>query len=466
MKHLVAVLGLLISATLLSTSASVLAQETPPPAKPNIVLILTDDQTLSDMNRMPTTNSVLGAKGVTFNRAFVTYPLCCPSRATIFRGQYPHNTGILSNSKPEGAEPKFRQTGMDKSTVATWLDAAGYQTIFLGKYMNNYGDNYVPPGWDNWHALVGAFHTNPRINNNGTIEALPKGTILDQHLADRTSDYLRNAEGPFFLELSTHSPHAPYQYPGAYAKDFSAVRAPRYPSFNEKDVSDKPRWVRKKARFATRTVASLDNDYRNRMRTLKMIDGIVGRLVNDLSQSGKLDNTYIIFTSDNGWHYGEHRLWGKWTPYLESHRVPLLIRGPGVAENAKRSQYALNNDIAPTIAEMAGVTPPDFVDGRSLMPVLGSSPPAAWRSRFLYESWHDPDFPLSPPQYKGMMSANFAYTEYPGTGEKEIYGLNQDPYQLTNVYERSSPSLKRTLQGMLAKLKNCRAEECRAAEGQ
>lgn len=467
-RHMLAIMVLLTSAALFASGGSVLAQETPPPQdnRPNIVLVLTDDQTLSDMNRMPITNSLLGARGVTFDQAFVTYSLCCPSRATILRGQYPHNTGILSNSLPEGAEPKFRQTGMDKSTVATWLDDAGYQTVFLGKYMNGYTDNYVPPGWDNWHALVGAFHTNPRINNNGTIETLPGGTILDQYLAGRASDYVKNTEGPLFMQLSTHSPHSPYQYPSSYTQDFVGANPPRYPSFNERDVSDKPRWLRQRSVFTKRSIANINIDYRNRMRAVKMVDNIVGQLVNDLDQSGKLDNTYIIFTSDNGWQYGEHRLRGKWTPYLESHRVPLLIRGPGVSQNVKRGQYALNNDLAPTIADMADVTPPAFIDGRSLMPLLGSNPPASWRSRFLYEGWHDPDWPSSPPQYKGMKTDTLAYTEYPVTRERELYNLIRDPYQLQNNYARASRPLKRALAANLARLKNCRAAECRAAEGE
>ncbi len=443
------------------------------PSRPNILLILTDDETTSDMSHMPQTKALIGGQGVTFSNANVTYSLCCPSRATIFRGQYAHNTGVLSNAPPLGAAPKFRSTGDDQSTVATWLQDAGYQTAFFGKYLNNYGgngDTYEPPGWDEWHALSGIFNQGPRINNNGTVETLSDGTIFDQALKSKADSYLQGTDPskPFFMEFATHSPHSPYDYPASERTAFSAQSAPRDSATNEKNISDKPSWLRHRYpdRLTTRQMNAIDAHYRDRMRAITMVDGMVAGLVQDLKDRGELDNTYIIFTSDNGWSYGDNRLRGKWNPYIPAHQVPMMMRGPGIPAGVSRSQFALNNDLAPTISEWAGVTPPHTLDGRSLSPLLTTDANPAWRTRFLYEGWHDPKYKPSPPRYQGIRTKTYSYTEYPGLSAKqrELYNLKNDPHQRHNVYDKASRKLKVSLHARLQKLSNCEGDACRTAE--
>lgn len=436
-------------------------------SKPDIVTILTDDQAFSDLAKMPKTNRLLVDQGTLYRKAYVTLSVCCPSRATILTGQYPHNHGVKTNFNSSGAAATFRKNGADRNTIATRLNDAGYTTSHVGKYLNGYGatgedPEYIPPGWDYWNTYSGAFHIDPKLNDNGTVNSYPKDVVLDQVAANKANHYIRNTSGPLYLRVGTHSPHAPYQYPKKYANLYSNATAPRYESFNERDVSDKPKWVREAKRYE----ASVhDQEYRDRLRSLKVVDDLVGTTVKALRESGKLSNTYIVFMSDNGWSYGQHGLRGKWTPYEEAARVPLVVRGPDVARGRINSDFVLNNDLAPTFAELANTRAPANVDGTSFVPLLDGRAPEGWRSRFLYESYHvgaDPA-PSPAPTYSGVRTLNYGYTEY-ATGERELYGFVRDPRQLDNLYP-ASDNLRRTLQGQLGALKSCAGDECRVAEG-
>lgn len=439
------------------------------PERPNMVFVLTDDMATGDLEHMPKTRRLLADRGASFENAFVTYSLCCPSRATLLRGQYPHNHRVFNNSAPYGGAPRFRELGRDDSTVATWLDDAGYTTAFVGKYMNAYGlqgDTYVPPGWDRWNAFMGAFHANPKMNNNGRAQRMPENTILDSVVSNKASFYARNLEGPFYLQVSTHAPHGPHRYPADLADDFEGLRAPRAPSFNEADVSDKPEWIRSQDRLSPRKVRSIDNGYRERIRSLQTVDAMVGDLVGELRERRILNDTYFVFMSDNGWHYGEHRReGGKWTPYEEALRVPLLVRGPGVPEGASREQLVLNNDLAPTFAELAGATSPNFVDGRSIQPLLAGTPPDSWRSAFLFESWRLPPNGSPAPTYQGVRTRHYSHTRY-STEERELYNLKRDPHQMNSIHDTPNRRLVGSLERRLSALEDCRGAGCRRAEGE
>ncbi|MDP9380112.1 MAG: sulfatase [Chloroflexota bacterium] len=441
--------------------------------KPNILFVLTDDMNTSDLRYMPKTRRLLADQGTKFTNAFVTNSLCCPSRATILRGQYSHNHKIWGNFSPLGGFQKFRDLGREKSTIATWLDGAGYNTILIGKYLNGYDNTtYVPPGWDRWHGYLGYYEASPdtyQINQNGRIATYERSRIHDTDLfADKAASFLRDTKGgaPFFMHLSTNAPHTPAYVPQRHKGKFSNTPLPKPPSFNEKVVSDKPAWVQNRSRLTSDHVDYLRELYRKRLRSLQSVDEMVGRLVDTLKDTGELSNTYIVFSSDNGYHLGEHRLEAKTTAYEETIRVPLLVRGPGVPRGISRSQMALNNDFAPTFARLAGVRPPTFVDGRSLSPLLSASRPASWRNTLLVEhrrSANEGPFARLVPDYDAVRTANHLYVEYEN-GARELYDLSSDPYELRNRHRSAGTDLKRSLASQLDALRGCAAEDCRSAE--
>jgi arylsulfatase A-like enzyme len=239
---------------------------------------------------------------------------------------------------------------------------------------------------------------------------------------------------------------------------FSDTRLPKPPSFDEADVSDKPTWVREKPRLTQGRVDYLQNLYRKRLRSLQSVDEMVGKLVTALEAKGMLSNTYIVFTSDNGIYLGEHRLTEKAAAYNAAPRIPLLVRGPGVAQGVTRPQMVLNNDFAPTFASWAGVTPPSFVDGRSFRPLLGAAAPTSWRTAFLVEhrsSVEEYAYARTIPEYYAVRTSRYNYVEYPTTNEKELYDLNTDPTELNNVYKSASPSLISSLHARLTALRSC-----------
>jgi N-acetylglucosamine-6-sulfatase len=448
--------------------------------RPNMLFILTDDMKASDLDYMPNTQSLLANRGVKFTKAWVTRSLCCPSRASTFRGQYTHNHKVWVNVPPLGGFWKFYDQGLESSTVATWLDAAGYDTILIGKYLNRYGldrdgnyapTTYVPPGWDRWYGWQGAYPSAATydINENGRLVTYNRSEVHDTDLHAQTAEsFIRQTAGgtPFFMHLSPNAPHHPSYSAPRHAGMFSGTPLPKPSSFNEADVSDKPAWVRNKSRLSSTEISNLTEFYRKRLRALQSVDEMVGRLVNTLSETGELSNTYIVFTSDNGIYLGEHRLTEKAAAYNAAPRVPLLIRGPGVPRGVTRSQMALNNDLAPTFARWAGVTPPAFVDGRSLSPLLSASPPTSWRTAFLVEhrrSAEEYGYVSAIPNYDAVRTSQYHYVEY-ATGEKELYDLIADPTELTSIHASASPALLSNLKARLDALKTCAGAGCKTAE--
>jgi arylsulfatase A-like enzyme len=465
-----------------------ITRETTATGKPNILFVITDDMRASDLQYMPKTKNLLAGGGVNFTNAFVTRSLCCPSRATIFRGQYSHNHKIWGSRPPLGGFEKFRDLGHERSTIATWLNNAGYDTILIGKYLNGYDDTtYVPPGWDHWHGDLGEYRDSGayQINENGRVATYDRSRIHDTDLfADKATHFIRDtASGaPFFMYLSTNAPHTPAYVADRHKGMFSNEPLPKPPSYNEADVSDKPAWVRNKPRLTSDSVGYLNllyrqrltsdyvgylnSLYRQRLGALQSVDDMVGRLVSALRDTGELSNTYIVFTSDNGYYLGEHRLEAKAAAYEEAIRVPLLVRGPGVPQGVTRFQMALNNDLAPTFASWADVMPPAFVEGRSLSPLLSTSPPASWRTAFLVEhrsSANEGFYTVDTPDYDAVRTSRYLYVEYK-TGERELYNLSTDPYELTSLHASAPPTLLSDLKARLDALKRCPGAECKTAE--
>jgi len=455
---------------------------TPTPSwRPSIVYLLVDDLDVMSLDRMPNLRSMMIDRGLTFTNGFATTPLCCPSRASIMTGQYAHNHGILINRDPMafGTQPNcfevFRNRGQERQTLGPWLQDAGYRTAFLGKYLNRYpGDmpdataRYVPPGWDDWFVQAGDNeYYNYDMSDNGNVVHYGRGpeNYFTDVLRVRAVQFVeRNADPdrPLFLWINPTAPHTPSTPSNEYDGAFADASAPRTPDFNEEDMSDKPRWFRDIPPFAPSEIEHLDGLQRQRLRAMASVDDLLGDVMNALEKKGILDRTYVVFSSDNGLLLGGHRLFlGKDAVYENSIRVPLVVRGPGVPAGRRIEQFVLNIDIAPTLVEMARAqTPGDFMDGRSLFPLLGSTPATAgWRSDFLVEHWTDT--PEGLPTWAGVRTSNSIYVEYEKTAEKEFYDLVRDPFQLQNQAAGIGAATLDPLASRLRTLKACRGAACR-----
>jgi N-acetylglucosamine-6-sulfatase len=470
----------------LSVSGSIPEDAQALTAKPNIVFILTDDMRKDDMMYMPKTRSVLKAKGMSFSHAFVSNALCCPSRATIMRGQYSHNTKVWTNGGPSGGWQAFRNNGLQRDNVATRLDSAGYRTALIGKYFNGYNTTSVPPGWDRWFATEEGYF-NYDANDQGTIRHF--GTDASDYQTDVLKRRAKAFVGtsvttgkPFFAYVAPIAPHREKGSvkPVPAPRDehtYDGLKAPRTPSFNEPDVSDKPSWIRKLPKLSAAQKAKIDDRHEKRAESLQAVDDLVAGVVGKLSEEGVLGNTYIFFTSDNGEHEGEHGIKGdKWRPYEEDVRMPLLVRGPDVAAGHQAYELALNTDYLPTFTDLACSPDPILCetlktqnnwyvpDGRSLRPVLEGNA-TTWRNAILLEGAQNT---THAPAYRGIRtvstdttSTERKYVEYENT-ERELYDLGADPYELTNRYDATAPPAD--LVSRLRTLETCKGDGCLAAE--
>jgi arylsulfatase A-like enzyme len=437
--------------------------------RPNIILILTDDQDAKSAVHMPTVQREVALAGTTMANAFVPIAICCPSRVSILRGQYPHNHGVIDNAGPRGGFAAFRGSGGENATIATWLHDAGYRTALVGKYLNGYGalaPTYVPPGWDHWVAAFGPANEeityyNYTTNQNGQLSFHGQDWIPDYAtdvLAGAALDFVRTAAPdtvPFFLLFAPFAPHEPAvpasRHRGAHAY---LPGYPRGTAFDEEDVSDKALDVRRLPRLSTDQLAYIDFLYPRRLDMLLSVDDGINAIVQELARTGELAVTYIFFTSDNGFHMGEHRMPpGKGRAYEEDIRVPFFVRGPGVSAGAIRQEMALSTDLAPTFLDIAGAEVPSFLDGRSLLPLLRGQP-VAWRESFLI---------YSPLPVSAIRTRQYMYGEY-HQGERELYDLATDPEQLTSLHASASPSLISALAARLAALRTCVGPSCREIE--
>ena len=411
--------------------------------RPNVLLIVTDDQRADTMWAMPRVRRVLARRGVWFRKGFVSNSLCCPSRASILTGRYSHGTGVYTNSPPQGGYQAFE----DGSTVATWLDDAGYRTALMGKYFNGYSDaGYVPPGWDKWNAFVddngeGGRFFDYKLSVDGRVKRFghaPNDYSTDV-LARKSRRFIRRSKRPFLLYFAPFAPHGDIPAP-RHRDAFEDVRLDPTPSYNEKNVGDKPEWVRhldRLDRFGPRP---------NVLETLIAVDEAIASMTRLLRRTGELKRTFIVFTSDHGRGWGEHRWRDKSDPYRGSTRVPYIIRYDRLIERHRLDRHlVLNLDLAPTIAKLAGVEAPG-AEGKNLARLLRSRR-ARWRRDFLLEHLEDK---RGIPSYCGVRTKHKLYVAY-ATGEEELYALPKDPYELRNrAYDLS---FDRALQRLRARVR-------------
>jgi arylsulfatase A-like enzyme len=424
-----------------------------------------DDLNFATVQQMPELRSSVIEEGASFQNTFISYPLCCPSRATILTGLYAHNHDVRGNAPPDGGFQKFRSEGYEESTIAVRLQQSGYETGLFGEYLNYYLDEdptHVPPGWDEWHARGDIAYYEYELNENGEIVSYGNDTedYFTDVLTRKATDFVRRVTAdsqPFFLYLAPAAPHEPAIPATRHQGAFADEEAPRSPSFDEEDVSDKPSWIREIDSLSDEQISEIDDRYRNWLATMLAVDEMVASLVRELRVAGELDNTFIFFTSDNGYHQGEHLIdYGKNTPYEESARVPLFVRGPGVPAGSKVERLALNTDFAPTLADLASI---EFsADGRSLAPLLRGED-HAWRSAVLLEGFPDEN----PPSYGAVRTETHKYVEY-DNGETELYDLEADPYELENLPDITDLALVADLNTKLNALRSCAGDECLKAE--
>jgi N-acetylglucosamine-6-sulfatase len=469
-----------------------LASTTAPQAAPNIVVIMTDDQEdTGSMAYMPKTHALLAEKGVTFENSFVNLPLCAPSRASFLTGQGAHNTGIKANNPADGGGwGGFKDK--EANALPVWLKKAGYKTALIGKYLNRYGqestfgsllswagsylnisftgarlgnpEDWVPPGWDLWYAFTGsrARYYDYAINENDAIRKF--GTTPDDYstdvLKERAVRFIKEqsaAPDPFFMLIATKAAHS---------QGKCAIPAPQYAgAFKEVSLPAGSALNKKPSRTAAapptlhgQTKDQLEACYRAELQALQSVDDLVASVVDALQSAGKLDDTVIVYTSDNGFLFGEHGLVGKAAAFEEAIRVPLLVRGPGIPENETRTQLVNNLDVAATIVDLAGASPGVVLDGRSLSPLFADNT-AAWRSAIAFES------PVSrfrgpAERFTGLRTATRKYIKFE-SGQEKLYDLVADPHELRSVAAKHSYAGDlASLRSLNDRLKTCAGASC------
>jgi arylsulfatase A-like enzyme len=518
--------------------------------RPSFVVVQTDDETYDqlytvfnaggiEVPAMPNTLSMIGGRGMTFNRYYVSYPLCCPSRVTLLTGRYAHNSNVRGNVQPNGGYSGFRARGAWSHNLATWLQGAGYRTIHIGKFLNGYGDEpydngtEVPPGWSAWHTVLNAdthhYYYGYTLNDNGSIDgpfgdpgswdtreygerdyfACPTSSIEEKPCLYETDVFSRIAyeelvatspEQPFYLQLDYTAPHGDFRRPAGpepAPRHYTLFDGAPYPhsreeGFNEGNVNDKPRFIREAPYLSPEEIHTYRVYYDKALASLRAIDDGVKTVLDTLGTQHRLRNTYVIFTSDNGFFYGEHRLTGgKFLAYEPSTHLPFLIRGPGIKAGTSTGELAANTDIAPTILELAGVKPDKSIDGASLLPFL-RDPDLRTRRGILFESFVETNdveangeptaqkvvreaqrrrpsgkseakasIVAPPKDYEGIRLGPYKYIEWPD-GEKELYDINKDPNELNNIVRVPNYfPIRAFLHAQLIRLEACVGRACR-----
>ncbi len=531
-QPLAAILGTIGAALALAAPAAS-AQQGRADGPPNVLVVMTDDETYRDAQLMPNFRRLERA-GTTFTNAFASYPICCPARATFLTGQYAHNHGVKGNFFATGGGfDSFREQG---NTLPVWLQEAGYETAFVGKYLNEYGGRdpeLVPPGWDDWHGLVD-FSTynyfNWAINENGTlryhgdrdyvdalielahaaatdrIDSPTEGVALVLELfepfeytgteeerdyspdvtgriANRALTRMAAGERPFFLYYAPIASHNESDFeevggireiapspdprpPARYAHTYDDLPLPRDPSFDEEDVSDKPEGVRGRDRLSEETIEELTENNRGRLGSLRAADDALGRMLATLARAGELDNTIVIYTTDQGYLQGQHRIDdNKYIPYEPSIQVPLVIAGPGVPRGEVVEELVGAHDLTPTIVDAAGAKAGRQADGVSLLPRLGGEP-LPDRDLLLEALAPEVQFEIGNEivdahvPYYGVRTERYKYIRW-SFGDEELYDLARDPYELENLAaDPGAQELKARLAARAAALRACAGSGC------
>ncbi|MBO0850225.1 MAG: sulfatase [Pseudonocardia sp.] len=454
--------------------------------RPNIVFVLTDDLSNNLVPYMPHVQALQRA-GMSFTNYTVTDSLCCPSRASIFSGRYPHNTGVFTNEPPDGGWDVFHARGEEASTFATSLQKAGYRTGFMGKYMNRYpargfpgsGGPYVPPGWSEWNGSDNGYDGfNYDLNENGRL--VHYGHAPADYLTDvvggKATAFIRSASAahsPFMLEVATFAPHFPYTPAPRDREAFPGLTAPRGPAFDTLPATP-PSWLAPHKPLNPRQVDKINAGFRKRVQSVQAVDRMIAAIQDTLAATGEAGNTVLVFNSDNGFHMGEYRLTpDKLTAFDTDVLVPLVVAGPGIAANSTTPAIAQNIDLRPTFEDLTGATTPAEVDGRSLVPLLHGQTPPDWPTTALVEHHGpvlnpaDPDRPGryggNPPSYEALRTAGYTYVEY-GGGEREFYDRDRDPAQLNNIAATLPAETATRLHDSLDQMRNCHGQAaCSAA---
>ncbi len=516
------------------------------PEQPSFVVIQTDDQTFEGLyasfgqprlRAMPNTLNLIAKRGMTFNNYYVSYPLCCPSRVSLLTGRYAHNSGVKGNIQPNGGYFGYSFRAAATHNMPVWLQGAGYRTIHVGKFLNGYGDepydngSTVPPGWNSWHTVLKAdtnhYYYGYTLNNNGTIEGPygDSGTWEPREYTTRDdlgcpfaplngqpcfyeTDMLTNLaaqeiretsrEQPFYLQLDYTAPHGDFRRPAGpepaprHYDWFKGAPLPhnRGEGFDEGNVSDKPRFIRDAPYLSLSDIHTYRVYWDKQLEALRSIDDGVKQLIDTLGSQHRLRNTYVIFTSDNGFFFGEHRLiGGKFLAYEPATHMPFLIRGPHIKAGTESSEAAANIDIAPTVLELAGAEADKSIDGRSLTPFL-HDPELNTLRPLLFESFVETSDVtdngaiaepgdqsrasattqrqreatasiLAPPKdYEGIRLGPYKYIAWPD-GEKELYNIEKDPNELNNIVRIPNYfPVRNYLHRELRDLENCVGRTC------
>jgi N-acetylglucosamine-6-sulfatase len=445
-----------------------------------VVVIMTDDQTAASLPTMQHVNALLAGEGTKFDQAIDSFPLCCPSRATHLTGQYAHNHGVLHNNPPFGGFIQLDST----NTLPVWLSNAGYRTMHVGRYLNGYEAKYgIPPGWSDWVGLPhsAAFnYVTWKAFDHGVLRSYPDAEHPGEYLTDFETrrgveliDEASPGERPFFLSLWYTAPHRggpadpdDPRRPGTpspaprHRDAYAGVRMPRHPNFNEKSMYDKPQVVADRPRLSPEFAAGVEENWRQEIESLMAVDEGVAQIVEALRRNGELENTLIVFMSDNGFMHGEHRaLAEKVLPYEESIRVPMVMRGPGVPHTRVDGRLVANMDVTSTILDATDVLPGRVQDGRSLLELL-ADPGAEWGRDILIENGNGAN---GVPAYRGIRTYRYLYIEHRTTGEYELYDLKEDPYQLQSLdgHDRYR-KVQRDLALRLRELTSCAGANCLA----
>lgn len=406
-----------------------------PGERPNIVVILADDQRWDTLWAMPLLQETLVRFGVTFTNAFVSTPLCCPSRASFLSGgYYAQNTGVLHNALPNGGVQRF----LDTNTLPLRLKEAGYATALVGKYMNEYQKvaPYIPPGWSRFVSpfqYMGWSRFDVAIGGSGAEAA--QGATAQVH--QYSTDYLRDqaltflndvGEQPFFLMITPDAPHFP-AIPAPGDEQLFGTYRYRSRGWGEISRADKPEHVQQ---TSWPNASTADELHRNQLRSLQAVDRMVGNVVSRLGAQNKLQNTVFVYMSDNGYLWGEHRLAGKILPYEEAIHVPLVVRMPGILPREESTIVASNLDVPALISELAGL--PAQGDGISLMPVLQNPRSIEISGGIFLESWPYKEFLPHLPSWVAWRTPDCKYVEH-STGERELYDFFRDSYELDSQHD-------------------------------
>jgi N-acetylglucosamine-6-sulfatase len=483
-------------AALAGSGDSVTAAGASGQTRPNVIVLMSDDQTAVSQSVMTHTNELIGAHGATFTNNFTNWPLCCPSRTTFLTGQYAHNHQVLGNSPPFGGFDRLDT----RETLPVWLQRAGYYTAHIGKFLNGYENSSVgvPPGWSEWHGTkrTYTFYGEQLLEDGQVVTygstgedpdnpAQPQTYSTDVY-TDKAVQLINQrapAAQPFFLSVAYLGPHSggpnqPAGQPQGRCEDtakpairhkgaFGSEPLPAPPNFNEADVADKPAGIASRPQLSAAQIATVTRYYRCRLESLLAVDEGVQRVVEALDAQGELDNTLLIYTSDNGFFHGEHRIMtGKNRVYEEAIRVPLEIRGPGVPEGVTVDDLAINADIAPTIVDATGADAARVPDGQSLLP-FAAHPERSHGRELLIEQYTGTADEEGQPgvAYVAVRTSRYKYVAN-GTGEIELYDIAADPYELTNLHgDPAYAAAEAALASRLASLRSCAGKSCRTKPG-